>query len=368
MKSNRLAATVFLAGLAIALAASPARGGTPIECRIRYHAHEITSLTNTFASPVAINNRSQMVGYRLINALTLAVQAFRLSENGPTQDLVDLGGELGSIAFDINDRGSMVGASNLPNTNPDYLINHAVFWRTDGHIQDLGTLGGDRSAAFALNLQGWIVGWSSVDENRTEPFVWLPFEDRMYGLGTLGGDYGAAFDINGLGQVVGRSSTGTEDHAFLWVPGDTALRDLGTLGGSESSAVSINDRGQIVGNSAISDGNRHAFFWSDGRMRDLGTLGGANSFAAKIDTWGRTVGLSEITPAPGELVGAEHAFVWSERCGMQDLNALTDRPLPYVLKEASINDRGQIVAGSVLDDGGHWYLLSPFFGGFLSER
>jgi probable HAF family extracellular repeat protein len=84
----------------------------------------------------------------------------------------------------------------------------------------------------------------------------------MTDLGTLGGNYSAATAVNGRCQVAGVSQTadGTH-HAFLWSD-DEGMRDLGTLGGGYSYADDVNERGQVVGWSRTGDGRPHAALWN----------------------------------------------------------------------------------------------------------
>ena len=137
-------------------------------------------------------------------------------------DLGSLGGNL-SFAVDINNRGQVVGNSNLV---PNFGVAHAFLWE-DGVMTDLGTLGGSRSEAIAINDRGQVVGWSS-----------------------LAGD--------------------TNLHAFLW--DDGVMTDLGSLPGTSSSSdpAAISRRGTVAGNT----NTRVGFYWEDGVMVSVGTLGG----------------------------------------------------------------------------------------------
>ena len=73
------------------------------------------------------------------------------------QDLGTLGGQ-NSAAQAINAAGQIVGFSDLSTTN----VTHAVLWTAPNQIQDLGTLGGSHAIAKSINDLGEVVGWSSV--------------------------------------------------------------------------------------------------------------------------------------------------------------------------------------------------------------
>src|SRR5438874_12493147 len=74
----------------------------------------------------------------------------------------------------------------------------------------------------------------------TGPFI-------LMDLGTLGGNRGAARAVNNSGQVVGTSSTaGGENRAFSWTAAGGVV-DLVTLGGTCSEAAGVNGSGQVVG-------------------------------------------------------------------------------------------------------------------------
>src|SRR6476620_12493370 len=83
-------------------------------------------------------------------------------------------------------------------------------------------------------------------------------------LGTLGGENRAtyALGINNRGEVVGQADVPGSTfsfHAFLYKGGK--MQDLGTLGGAYSTAKSINKSGETVGDSSDSTSGFSAFFY-----------------------------------------------------------------------------------------------------------
>ena len=118
-------------------------------------------------------------------------------------------------------------------------------------MNDLGTLGGDNSAAFWLNEAGEVAGVSDLRDGQTHhPVIWK--RGKIEDLGTVEDDpCGVALSLNARGQVVG----GTSDcnyflHAFLWEK-DGPMLDLNTLfppgsGLQVTFAIDINDRGEIL--------------------------------------------------------------------------------------------------------------------------
>ena len=109
-------------------------------------------------------------------------------------------------------------------------------------------------------------------------------------LGTLGGNGSAAVAINERAQVVGTATTANEygdSHAFLWESG--TMRDLGTLDGFTSEAVAINDRGQVIGNRVARTGLAHVFLWQNGRMIDVGPGSPHYSNAVAVNARGQVI-------------------------------------------------------------------------------
>jgi probable HAF family extracellular repeat protein len=165
-------------------------------------------------------------------------------------------------------------------------------------------------------------------------------------LPTLGGDTSAALALNNAGQVVGGAETAAGAmHAVLWDRG--TLTDLGTLGGATSQTSGINNRGQVAGDALTAGGEQHIFLWAAGRLTDLGTLGGPLARGLRINDAGQVVGFS--TTAPGQELNDPKARAFLYRDGaMRDLGTL---PGGGGSRANGINDAGQ-ATGAAADAGG----------------
>jgi probable HAF family extracellular repeat protein len=193
-----------------------------------------------------------------------AVEHAFLWESGKMTDLGSLGG-IKSWAVAINEEDQIVGESLTRRLNPD---RHAFLWQT-GKMTDLSTLGGRDSDAVSINNSGQIVGYSQTGEPEGVWHALLWENGTMHDLGAPGGKgtWSTARAINNRGQVIieGNTSVDAESHpqgrrAFVW-QSETTI-DLPTLGGKESHPSAINDRGQIVGTSTTRDDVTHAVLWT----------------------------------------------------------------------------------------------------------
>jgi probable HAF family extracellular repeat protein len=102
------------------------------------------------ATATAINSSNQVVGYYFPNGSRNTL-GFLWTQAGGLQNF----GSTGTLAFAINDSGTVVGQSPFVNA-----AKHAFSWTQTGGITDLGTLGGSASSAQGINNRGWIVGTS----------------------------------------------------------------------------------------------------------------------------------------------------------------------------------------------------------------
>jgi len=211
----------------------------------------------------AINNRGDVVGAAQTSERN--IHGFVWTD-GDAIDLGTVGEGQTSWAYDINERGQVVGQSG----------GHAVLWE-HGAVTDL-QIPGVGSSAQGINNAGQIVGWFQPDaESRYRAFLWD--NGQVRDLGSLGGDGANASEVSERGQVVGTSDTADGvDHPFLWDNG--ILLDLWVDKPQWSYASDVNDRGQVVGG-----GPGGAFIWERGAVTYLG-----GSLATGINERGQIVG------------------------------------------------------------------------------
>lgn len=285
-------------------------------------------------------------------------------ENHQLNNLGALRSGYDSGALGINNGGLVVGISENGTTDtatgyPEY---RAVTWK-NGAIENLGTLGGSVSQAFAVNNQGDVVGvaantvpdpysvslgpcttlncWPVTTQQRA--MLWKAGVPRD--LGTLGGGDAVAYFVNNAGAVAGVSytndtpngTTGIPTQApFLWENGRMA--NLGTLGGTVGIVFGLNNRGQVAGQSNLpGDQYYHAFLWGGRGMRDLGTLGGHTSTTYWLNNAGDVVGASKL---PGDQTF--QAFIWVQG-HMFELGALPGEAASW---PGGVNDSRTVVGTS----------------------
>jgi probable HAF family extracellular repeat protein len=171
---------------------------------VLWHNQQSTSLGSLGGSstwPAAINESAQVVGFSHVMDLG-PPYAFLYRDGTMTAVAVT-----SSSATDINMAGDIVGFTDL-----DTLSRHATLWR-GGRAFDLGTLGGFRSEAAAINNRGVVVGQSySTPGGKIRAFVYI--NSTMYDLNSLldeplpPNELGAAptlysaIDVNDLGQIL----------------------------------------------------------------------------------------------------------------------------------------------------------------------
>jgi probable HAF family extracellular repeat protein len=244
-------------------------------------------------------------------------------------------------------------------------------------IEDLGSTGGNRTTATAINSSGQAIGHGT---NLTGD--WQPFSTFAPVLLPEGADGAMLYGINGNSQLVGNVHVQGSSQATLWANGTAQV--LGGLGGSDSYATGINAHGQISGMATTAAGAGRAVIYTASNIQEvslpgadwssanaintngaiagsamngsllyqaytwsaangytsLGTLGGLNSYAKAINDQGLIVGHSQ------DASGYLHAFVW-DGISMTDLGTLGGTSsFAY-----GINSSNQVVGYSFASDG-----------------
>jgi probable HAF family extracellular repeat protein len=269
-----------------------------------------------------INGAGQVVGSSSPFFTFTDSQAF-LYANGAMTRLLPAATR--SDAFGINDSGQVVGWFS---TDPIDISVSRAFLFSGAAVTDLGTLGGTRSLARAINNAGHVVGQASISgDSATHAFM---YDGVMRDLGTLGGANSFANSINGSDQVIGSSLTpatgfppSSAEHAFLY--SDSVMHDLGTLGGSFSAAFGTNDAGEIVGTAATAAGCCHAFLFRAGTMIDLNELIPAGS--GWVLTEARAINRSGQIAGTGIFNGEQRAFLLTPSAKPPTITE-TQSPLP----------------------------------------
>ncbi|HEY5137973.1 MAG TPA: hypothetical protein VIJ25_01445, partial [Methylococcales bacterium] len=202
----------------------------------------------------------------------------------------------------------------------------------------LGTFGGSRSCAYAINDSNQIVGRSDSGDWEASPFV-TSFDPSGAGNSVKLYTEGVGWSINELGQVAGGCGRYHGSLFDITQPGTQI--DLGILQEyTYSDAWSINNSGVIVG-FAYNDWDyierRAVLFTKSGWPNiDLGTLGGQHSWAFSIND------VNQIVGGADDFNGYEFATIFDANGFGNNFNLGTVDGFDGSVASC-INDKGQIV-------------------------
>jgi len=187
---------------------------------------ELPPLTgDSTSAATGINDKGQVIGISgsCANAVgSVAARHAVLWEKGKPTHLGNLGGIAWNTPMALNERGDIVGFSNVSEADGTAFNAHAFLWTRGRGIQDLGTLPGDSiSQALGVNEQRQIVGIScTAGFGSCRAFLWE--HGVMMDLNDfVPDDYAdhlfTANDINNLGQITGLAlKAGTADQVAFW--------------------------------------------------------------------------------------------------------------------------------------------------------
>jgi probable HAF family extracellular repeat protein len=348
---------------------------SPLAVAQVYKITDLGTLAGGSSEAYGLNALGQVVGTSCVDS---DCHAFLWTKAGGMQDLGTLpGGGSYSVATGVNELMQVAGSSDF--AQPFRGDTHAFLWTTTAGMLDLGTLGcPDITGANGINSFGQIVGTSTIPPcpggGQYRAFLWSK-DSGMQDLGTLpGGSFSLANGINAFSWVVGYSGCSNcgGSHPFVWTT--SGMQDLGTLpGGTFGAAIGVSDVGAVIGMSDSAISGADAFLWTArGGMHDLGTLpGGTWSSAYAVNDSGYVVGSAD-SPASrnhsfvlrkngGASSNTSHAFIWTKRRGMLDLNHLiVPRHSGWVLQSAQgITLFGQIAGWGTFNGNTHAFLLTP---------
>ena len=178
---------------------------------------DLGTLGGTVSCAFGVNQGGQVVGYSSMTGDDGYVHPFLYNGSGSMQDLGTLNA-MADVACAINNSGEVVGGPDVPDKSPGGYSSgpgHAFLCNGTGPLQDIGTLNGfPWSSAEGVNDSGQVVGVDPYYSSRA--FLYSGGACRT--LGSLGGQLSAATAINNAGEIVGWSQVSTPGygHAFKY--------------------------------------------------------------------------------------------------------------------------------------------------------
>ena len=301
------------------------------------------------------------------------------------------GSSCGTQALGISGDGSViVGAGCVSSGN-----NEAFRWTAAGGYQVLGDLGGGSSDARAASFDGSVVVGQSIDTSGTprayrwtaaQGMVALPLlqagtsgheADSVTDDGTMvaggnawwktsgqTGSFGGGtcsalqaplsmVDLSADGSVAAGSGAGGLDmfgqqatNAYRSTPAGNC-QDIDAVFNRNSDASGISADGTVIVGEMQVGSPYLAFRWTASTgMVNLGSLGGGLSRATATSRDGSVVVGTSLTTTSS---GSAHAFIWTARCGMLDLQtALKGAKIPsgWILQTATdVSEDGTVITG-----------------------
>ena len=218
-------------------------------------------------------------------------------------DIGSFGGTCG-VAIFINDRGQVVGTSNLAGNE----THRAFLWTREAGMKDLGTLGGINAEADWISDSGLVVGRADVSTQNTNHHAFLWKNDVMTDLGVLDPwPCSTALSVNSKGQVIGDTGIcGAGGGPNFYSQDGQQMVDINSLvlPGSDLQIVdlfSINERGEIAGGAALPNGDEHAIVLVPANAEEIAAAEALNASRPQSATVYTSLGKPENSVSSGRI-------------------------------------------------------------------
>jgi probable HAF family extracellular repeat protein len=253
----------------------PAGADRPTEHRRPVMVELLPLPSDPWALPIAMNDDGVVVGGS-------GGRPVRWDPDGRPTPLPTLGHHIAQVS-DINDAGTVVGLAYTPTAVP-----HAVLWRADGTVVDLGARHGHlTSYAAAVNDRGAVVGHIGDDAVLWQPngtVQTLPDPESAW--------WTTAEGLTDNGTIIGTTTLpGGVRHSIVWRGVDHRPTVLPT----DTELVAVAGRGWTAGHAVEPRTTMPAAtVWNPaGRVTAMGALpGAAHSWASAVNGSGTAVGSS----------------------------------------------------------------------------
>jgi probable HAF family extracellular repeat protein len=296
----------------------------------------------TQSTAVDINN-SGLIAVNGLNSPVLS--RGYVYQSGSYSAIPELGSSVRSLAFSINDFGSVVGTEwSLANAPTGYFYNYPFNFLAERAYSVTGD-----DYARVINNSGMILG-GATDWGAGS---WIYSGGSAFQVDPTVPALSLAYDINNNGTML--AYNGTLGGYYIW---DATNPGVATpwLVTNAGQMTQLNDNGLLAGraggNLVLADSTMGG--WGTAPVTNAGALGLGVREVNDINDAGAVVGSFEY------MTNVNRAFLYNAG-GLFDLNTLIDPALGWTLSTArGLNDLGQIVGAGYNAAGQfHAYLLTP---------
>lgn len=214
-----------------------------------------TILSSDWSFVYKINNKGAKVGvYVDSNGFS---HGFLLQQG--VLATLDYPGASDTVAFGINNSGTVVGYWDLVDSNGNVIVNHGFVWK-EGTFTQFDFPGAVDSSVISIDAKGDMVGGWDAGQNSVQHSYVCKSGGRCSSFDSPfpGETATQANDINANGDIVGIWADGSGVlHGFLLT--SQSFTSFDYPGAAETEAWGINNAGQIVGRHFDADGTVHGF-------------------------------------------------------------------------------------------------------------